>query len=389
MAALVGAASDRMRVLVADDQSSISEALRLLLKSEGIQTQAVASPAALLERLATDEFDLILMDLNYARDTTSGGEGLELLHRIRARDRAIPVVVMTAWGSVDLAVEAMQHGANDFIQKPWDNQRLLEVLRTQIARGQALRRQELAREAEDAELTAVHRRLLPEHVPQIQGCRISVAWQPVGRVGGDYFDVLRFSDSQAGLVIADVMGKGLPAALLMSNLQAAVHAYASPEIPPSELCAKVRRLVAPNLADGRFITLFYAFLDLARMRMTFTNAGHNAPLRVGADGTPAWLELGGPVLGEFTDGNYQQAEIELRSGDRLALFTDGIIEARDSAGREFGEQRLAQALGRLPRSGGDALSARLFAEVAAHCAGEFHDDATLVIVTIDQANREE
>jgi DNA-binding NtrC family response regulator len=128
------------RILVADDQADVLAALRLLLKGEGYAIETAASPAGVLKTIETQELDVILIDLNYARDTTSGSEGLDLLTKIRAIDPGLPVVVMTAWGSVDLAVEAMRRGARDFIQKPWDNARLLAVLRTQVELAEALRR---------------------------------------------------------------------------------------------------------------------------------------------------------------------------------------------------------------------------------------------------------
>src|SRR3989449_8868031 len=128
------------RILIADDQVDVLEALRLLLKGEGYRTETVTSPAKVQAALEAGEFDVVLMDLNYARDTTSGQEGLDLLARIQALDGALPVVVMTAWGSVPLAVEAMRRGARDFVQKPWENARLLTILRTQIELRQALRR---------------------------------------------------------------------------------------------------------------------------------------------------------------------------------------------------------------------------------------------------------
>src|SRR5881396_1735709 len=128
------------RILVADDQADVLAALRLLLKSEGFAIETASSPAGVLKALDSQELDIVLIDLNYARDTTSGNEGLDLLRRIQAQDPNLPVVVMTAWGNVDLAVEAMRRGARDFIQKPWDNARLLTVLRTQVELVQALRR---------------------------------------------------------------------------------------------------------------------------------------------------------------------------------------------------------------------------------------------------------
>ena len=128
------------RVLVADDQPDVVEALRLLLVSAGFTLEAASGPTQALARVRSGEFDAALVDLNYTRDTTSGREGLDLLTRLREVDETLPVVVMTAWGSVEGAVEAMRRGARDYIEKPWNNSRLLATLRTQIELGRALRR---------------------------------------------------------------------------------------------------------------------------------------------------------------------------------------------------------------------------------------------------------
>ncbi len=128
------------RVLAADDQRDVLEALRLLLKPEGFALETVDSPAGVLAAVESREIDVVLIDLNYARDTTSGQEGMDLLSKLQAIDPTLPVVVMTAWGSVDLAVEAMRRGARDFVQKPWENARLVATLRTQAELARALRR---------------------------------------------------------------------------------------------------------------------------------------------------------------------------------------------------------------------------------------------------------
>src|ERR1700720_4288455 len=128
------------RILIADDQADVLEALRLLLKGEGYQIESATSPAGIISALETRDFDVVLMDLNYTRDTTSGQEGLDVLSRIQTIDSILPVIVMTAWGTVGLAVEAMRRGARDFIQKPWENERLLSILRTQVELYRALRR---------------------------------------------------------------------------------------------------------------------------------------------------------------------------------------------------------------------------------------------------------
>ncbi len=128
------------RVLLADDQPDILEALQLLLKNEGFHVQSVSSPAAVLASVDETDFDAALIDLNYTRDTTSGQEGLDLLARLHSQDATLPIIVLTAWGTVEVAVEAMRRGARDFVQKPWDNARLLAIVRTQVELSRALRR---------------------------------------------------------------------------------------------------------------------------------------------------------------------------------------------------------------------------------------------------------
>ena len=131
---------DAPRVLVADDQADVLEALRILLKGEGFEIVTASSPSRVLASVEQTDFDAVLMDLNYTRDTTSGGEGMDLLTQIRSLDSTLPVLVMTAWSSVDGAVEAMRRGARDYVEKPWDNERLLKALSTQVELGRALRR---------------------------------------------------------------------------------------------------------------------------------------------------------------------------------------------------------------------------------------------------------
>ncbi|HKW76736.1 MAG TPA: sigma-54 dependent transcriptional regulator [Terriglobales bacterium] len=148
--------AEPVRILVADDQADVREALRLLLKAEGYSIETVSTPGAALEAVQTSEFDIMLMDLNYQRDTTSGQEGMDLLKSIQSVDARLPIIVMTAWGSVELAVEAMRRGARDFIQKPWDNPRLLSIIRTQIDLYRAMRHAERL-EAENSLLRAQNR----------------------------------------------------------------------------------------------------------------------------------------------------------------------------------------------------------------------------------------
>src|SRR5882762_4823875 len=173
------------RTLIADDQPDVLVALRLLLKGAGYQTEAADSPTAVLDAIKQHKFDLVLMDLNYARDTTSGTEGLDLISRIQALDSEVPIVVMTAWGTIDLAVESMRRGVRDFVQKPWENSHLLRKLRTEIEQGQARRRQH-GREAESRicdrrlrleleEAREIQQGLLPRRMPSLRGFTLASA----------------------------------------------------------------------------------------------------------------------------------------------------------------------------------------------------------------------
>src|SRR5436309_4821647 len=145
------------RILIADDQPDVLEALRILLKGAGYQTDGVTSLGAVFNALEKKDYALLMMDLNYTRDTTSGQEGLEVIPKIQAIDITLPIVVMTAWATIDLAVEAMKRGARDFVPKPWDNERLLAIVRTQIELGGALRRgRKLEAENEILRGTAPH-----------------------------------------------------------------------------------------------------------------------------------------------------------------------------------------------------------------------------------------
>jgi DNA-binding NtrC family response regulator len=179
-------------VLIADDQPDVLEALRLLLKGEGYKIESVGSPAAILEAIDGDEFDVVLMDLNYARDTTSGQEGLDLLSQLRLYDSTLPVVVMTAWGSVEVAVEAMRRGARDFVQKPWENARLLTILRTQVELARALRRQQ--------RLEAENRSLRPDVRPMLiaEAPAMKPVLELISRVGPSEANVLITGENGTG-----------------------------------------------------------------------------------------------------------------------------------------------------------------------------------------------
>jgi phosphoserine phosphatase RsbU/P len=371
------------RILVADDQPDLVDALRLLLKPEGIAVDAVHSPDAALAAVRSNPFDLVLMDLNYTGDTTSGREGIDLLEHLQALDASLPVVVMTGWGSIDLAVEAMRRGVRDFVQKPWDNAALITTLRSEIEAGRERRVKAGRDQRELEEARRIQRTLLPAVLPQMDGFELAASWQPASGVGGDCFDAIRFSSHRLALSIADVVGKGIPAALLMSNLQAAVRAFATEAARPEELCERVNTILCGHISEGRFISFFYCVVDSEVGSLTYANAGHFPPALIRADGTLIRLTSGGPVLGVLPAGTYESGTVPFGPGDRLILYTDGITEARSETDEEFGDERLLSMAVEHRACSAPALQARLVDAVATFTGRRFTDDATLIVLAAD------
>lgn len=390
----------QQRILIADDQKDVLDALQLLLKSHGYVLETVSTPADLLAAMAQRQFDLVLMDLNYARDTTSGREGLDVLSHLQEMDDAPPVVAMTGWATVGLAVAAMQHGVSDFVEKPWTNERLLEVLEKQIALGRE-RRESRRRASEEkqvreqaihhleeqereiAEAKAIQEKLLPQEIPQTQGYEIAGSCQPAHAVGGDYFDVLPLGGERMGLCIADVAGKGLPAALLMSNLQAAVRGLSSASLSPELVCHRLNSLVWRNTHTDRFITFFYGHLDGPARLLRYVNAGHNEPFVVRADGSHERLREGGGVLGVFAEQSYTPGTVHLAPGDLLALFTDGVTEACNADGEEFGDRRLLSMLQKYRALPAAVIQGKILTAISACSGGQRIDDATVLLLKVD------
>jgi phosphoserine phosphatase RsbU/P len=260
---------------------------------------------------------------------------------------------------------------------------LLKTLQTEITDGRTRRERAAIERRELDEALRIQRKLLPEIMPQLDGCELAASWQPASGVGGDCYDAISFGPTRLGLSIADVVGKGIPAALLMSNLQAALRAFATASAPPSEICHLVNRILCGHIAEGRFISFVYCLIDADESAITYANAGHYPPILVRSNGSVERLTAGGAVLGIFPDGTYEQGRVALESGDRLVLYTDGITEATNAADEEFGEQRLIELAIENRSCSAPALQARLAAAVADFSDGAFRDDATLIVMAGD------
>jgi phosphoserine phosphatase RsbU/P len=242
-----------------------------------------------------------------------------------------------------------------------------------------------------AELRSAHEiqtHLIPSKLPQIAGLQVSAAWQPARAVGGDYFDVLPFSPTRLGVCIADVSGKGMGAALLMANCQAAFRAFATEDTAPHTLCTKLNRALCSSIAPGKFVTFFYGILDMSSLRLDYENAGHSQPILLRGN-VASSLEGGGTVLGLFHDLVYDELSVSLQPGDCLLLTTDGITEAANPLrlDDEFGEARLIACAQGVRAQGAYAIRSRILEEVTRFCESQFQDDASLIVITIDEAEK--
>jgi phosphoserine phosphatase RsbU/P len=239
-----------------------------------------------------------------------------------------------------------------------------------------------ARKAEAEEARALQASLLPQQIPQIEGFAIACAWQASDEVSGDYFDVFPLNDDQMVVVVADVSGKGMNAAILMRNLRDAVRALAPEAGSPAELCTQVNKNLCTRIAHGQFVTMFYGVLSRSTRRLHYENAGHCLPLLVRANGAVEFPASFSGVLGLFSHWLYNNQEVQLGAGDKLLLVTDGILSA-EGGRQEFGYQRLISLVNNGSAQNPDRLSRDILEAVSKFCNQKLRDDASLIVVAAE------
>jgi serine phosphatase RsbU (regulator of sigma subunit) len=257
-----------------------------------------------------------------------------------------------------------------------------DAMRSQIERtvNELREREKLVREVEIAR--DVQQQLLPSVTPQINNLELAGTCVPAIGVGGDFFDFVKIDDDHVGLVCADVSGKGIPAALLMAGLQASVRSLTQPSADPAELNARLNDILYRSSSAARYATLFLGFFDGATRTLRYSNAGHHPPLVIGVKDfeLPA---VGGLPIGLFEGSRYEEATHQLAPGELIALFTDGVIEAPNPQGQEFGEERLTALLRQLMDRPLQSIVQQVLDELTTWTAGApAHDDITLVLARV-------
>ena len=251
-------------------------------------------------------------------------------------------------------------------------------------REEAIERERLERELETAR--QIQEKLLPHEMPQLPGFEIAGTSLPSQQVGGDYFDFLDMGTGQLGIAIADVSGKGIPAALLMANLQASLHAQVIKKGSVADVASRMNSLLVKSTDTHMFATFFYGILDEVKSTFTSTNAGHNPPLLFRADGKIKRLEAGGLVLGFLPDQKYTQQTMKIKQGEVVVLFTDGITEAAGPSSEKisenlFGEERLIEIVRASLAKSAVEIQAAILQAISNHTANvPQYDDITLVVI---------
>jgi serine phosphatase RsbU (regulator of sigma subunit) len=256
----------------------------------------------------------------------------------------------------------------------------IAAIRIEQARLQEVERIERIHEHDLSQAAEIQSQLLPAAPPEVRGLELLGLNIPCRTVGGDYFDYFNYPDGHLALLVGDVSGKGMPAALLMSSLQARLQVLSEINLPPAKLVARLNQGLTAKTPGNRFITFFFSIYDPESGELVYCNAGHNPPLVLRRDGSVELLEAGGLVLGLMAAASYEEGRIVLEPGEEVVLFSDGVTEASGSDDEEFGEERL-YALVSAPAAGSAGLLAATVLEaVHTWAAGALQDDATLIVV---------
>jgi serine phosphatase RsbU (regulator of sigma subunit) len=228
---------------------------------------------------------------------------------------------------------------------------------------------------------SIQRSLLPKRIPKFPGYDIAAIWKPANNVSGDYYDIILPAENAVGLCIGDVTGHGVPAALLMSNLQAAFRILAADTNSPEEVCEQLNNFVMKNSVTERFISFFYGILEAEARRFHYANAGHPPPIVLRRNGDLHRLTTGGSLFGVTADFSCERATVHLEEGDIILLYTDGIIEARDARGSHFGEDRLIDACKRHGDATANGLCRHILKSLT-EFSRDLHDDVTLLAIVV-------
>ncbi len=374
--------SETGSLLIVDDNEITRDLLARRLTREGHQVAVANGGRQGLEMIERENFDLVLLDVIMPEMN-----GYQVLDRLKAQGRLrdLPVIMLSTFGEMESVAQCIRMGAEDYLSKPYDpvllRARIGACLEKKRLRDR-LREQLRAIERELDLAARIQQSILPREFPVSERIEVFAEMTPARAIGGDFYDFFQIDDSRFGFAIADVSGKGAPAALFMALSRAFLKATAVEGMPAGECLERVNRLVYAENQAGMFVTVFYGILNTRTGEVEFANAGHNHPYLLRHGAPPELLNHHSSlVVGVMKKAVYPTHHIQLRPGDSLFLYTDGVTEAMNEAGDLFSEERLEQALARADGGSleettrGVSQEVRRFADGAAQS-----DDLTMLLV---------
>ena len=381
------------KILVVDDEPDLEplmlQRMRRSIRAGQYEFVFARNGVEALERLNDEDgIDMVLSDINMPLM-----DGLTLLQQIPQVDPDVRAVIISAYGDMKNIRTAMNRGAFDFVTKPIDFEDLKvtidRTLRHMAEWKDALSSRDklVALQNELDVASKIQQSILPTESPQTKTYQVSANMEPARNVGGDFFDILRLENGCIGLAVADVSDKGVPAALFMMSSRTLLKGAAIGKIAPGEVLQEVNNLLTEDNESAMFVTVLYAVYDSSSGRITYASGGHNAPLIVRADGSSKLLPLtGGIALGLAPDLEYGQTTVTLEPGDIVILYTDGVTEAMNAAGEEFGIEPLQKIFAESPPRSAEEANMTVFEAVSAF-AGETaqSDDITCLTLRRNEA----
>ena len=376
------------KILVVDDEPDLEHLMRQRLRRDvragRFELFFAHNGVQALAKLEADrEIDMVLSDINMPEM-----DGLTLLDQIPNVDPNIRAVIISAYGDMQNIRTAMNRGAFDFVTKPIDFNDLritidktmahLAVMREALASRDKL----VALQNELDVARKMQQSILPTVFPQLPNCELYGHMVAAREVGGDFFDVVKLADGRYGLAIADVSGKGVPAAMFMMSSRTLLKGAAIGTPHPGNVLREVNDVLEQDNESLMFVTLFYGVYDPATGELTYANGGHNPPLIVHSDGTSMELpQTNGVALGVMGGMEYEQSKITLAPGDTAVFYTDGVSEAMNGENEEFGMDRFSQVFANAPPSGAIAANKAVFEAVQQFADGTPQsDDITCLVL---------
>jgi sigma-B regulation protein RsbU (phosphoserine phosphatase) len=383
---------NRTRILVVDDEADISTVLSVTLRRAGFEVQTAGDGIEAIEAIHREPPDLVILDVMMPR-----ADGLETLKRIREHGPTVhlPVIMLSAKAQLADKIRGFDRGADDYVAKPFEPAEMLVrvqslLKRTAMARltapllgvlGEWSSTEGVAQLTRDLEAARdIQTRLTPPVPPILAGLEAGAVLRPSTMVGGDFFDILPMGERIA-VAVGDVSGKGIPAALLMVMVRTLLREIARGLAEPAQVLARLNTSLCRDMPPSMFVTIVLAVLFPGREgRVALASAGHPEPILVRAGAPPKPVSVGGMILGVFEEAAFEEAEVDLESGDSLVFLTDGVIEAPGGDGQRPGLARVLQALDRSRGLGAQGQAEALTSEVLAEAAGRMRDDMTAVVL---------